>query len=91
MLVEIIPPAPTKVTNPSAMTPEQAAYDLEWQPILMGITKSERLAVEHEQYAQNRARRSEHQRQREETVLFMQSLLCMSLCFIGLISLTVLL
>lgn len=79
------------IRNKQPMTPEQATYDLQWRPILMGITKSERLAAEREQYVQNRARRLERQRQKEEAVLFMQSLLCMGLGFIGLVSLTVLL
>lgn len=93
MLVEMIEPVsvPMKLTNSAQMTPEQAAHDLKWQPILMGITKSERIEAEREQYAQNRIKRAEKQRQREEAVLFMQSLLCMGLCFISLVGLTILL
>lgn len=93
MLIEMIEPVsvPAKVTSQSAMTPEQCCHDLQWQPMMLGVTKSERLAAEREQYAQNRARRAEKQRQREEAVLFMQSLLCMGLCFMVLVSLTALL
>lgn len=85
MLVEMIPPIDSPDNYPaSAMTAEQAAYDLQWRPIALAETRQER-------YERQRAARAEHQRQREETVLFMQSLLCMTLCFVGLVSLTVLL
>lgn len=79
------------VSSKHPMTPEQCCHDLQWQPMMLGITAAERQAAEREQYARNRTRRSERQRQREETVLFMQSLICMGLCFIGLVSLTFLL
>lgn len=67
-----------------AMTVEECRYSLQWQPMALAETRQER-------YERNRQKRAEHQREREETVLFMQSLLCMSLCFVGLVSLTVLL
>lgn len=63
------------------MTADQCKYDLQWQPMLLGTTKEERM---------NKARkiRSMKQIKREEHVLFLQSMLFLSLgtfCGVGLI------
>lgn len=62
-------------TAKTPMTVEQCMYDLQWQPMMLGITKQER-------YARARRARKERQQQREERVLFLQSMLFTALCFV---------
>ena len=53
------------------MTVEQCKYELEWQPMLLGTTKEERMR-------ESRKRRKIKQLKREERVLFLQSMLFLS-------------